>query len=213
MQKLLTWFSPAFPVGGFAWSSGLETAIAQGLVTDQKTTTDWIAGSVEHGGLKTDAIFLAKAHAGFADIGRLNELSELCLALMPASERNAETTQTGAAFVLATAAWPSAGAALPNPCPYPVAVGALAGSHGICLRDTLVAFLTAAVHGQASVAVRLVPIGQTAGLEIMATLEATITRMADRCEIADLDDIGSVAYGAEIAQMRHETLAPRIFRS
>ena len=213
LQKLLTWLSPAFPVGAFAWSAGLETTIAQGIVSDQQTTGEWIAGSLEHGGLKNDAIFLAQAHVGFAEAQRLAYLSELCLALTPSSERQAETLQTGSAFRLAVEAWPAPAAVLPDACPYPIAVGALAGGHSIDPRETLVAFLTATVHGQVSVAVRLVPIGQAAGLSIMAGLEPAISRMADWSLDASLDDLGSVPYGADIAQMQHETLTTRIFRS
>lgn len=214
LQKLLTWMSPAFPVGAFAWSAGLETAIAQGRVTDRASAEDWVAGALTLGGLRTDAILLAHAHSGFADAGALNNLADLCLALAPARERNAETLQTGNAFVLASAAWPTeTPPALPSPCPYPVAVGALAGAHGIDRRDTLVAFLTATVHSQVSVAVRLVPIGQNDGLAIMATLEPRVAALVDLCLHAALDEIGSVAYGADIAQMKHETLPTRIFRS
>lgn len=214
LQKLLTWLSPAFPVGAFAWSAGLETAIVAGKVTDRATTADWIAGALHHGGLRTDAILLAHAHAGHADPTRLAELADLCLALTPARERHAETVTTGNAFALASAAWPTeAPLTLPQPCPYPVAVGALAGAHGIDRRATLVAFLTATVHSQVSVSVRLVPIGQNDGLAIMAALEPKIAAMADLCLNAALDDIGSVAYGADIAQMQHETLPTRIFRS
>lgn len=214
LQKLLTWMSPAFPVGAFAWSAGLETAIAQGKVTDRPSTQDWIMGVLHHGALKTDAVLLANAHAGHADGARLAEIADLCLGLTPAQERHTETTLTGNAFMLASAAWPtSTPVQLPKPCPYPVAVGALAGAHGIDRRDTLVAFLTTSVHSQVSVAVRLVPIGQNDGLAIMAALEPDIARMADLCLHAALDDIGSLAYGADIAQMQHETLATRIFRS
>ena len=88
-----------------------------------------------------------------------------------------------------------------------------AGAHHIDTRDTLIAFLTATVHSQVSVAVRLVPIGQTDGLAIMAALEPQVAALADLCQHATLDDIGSVAYGADIAQMQHETLPTRIFRS
>jgi urease accessory protein len=214
LQKLLTWLSPAFPVGAFAWSAGLETAIVQRKVTDRATAEDWIGGALGHGGLKTDAILMAHAHAQWSDARALRDLSELCLALVPARERNAETVLTGSAFVLASAAWPvEQPATLPKPCPYPIAVGALAGSHGIDRRDTLVAFLTATVHSQVSVAVRLVPIGQSDGLAIIAALEPAIASLADLCQHATLDDIGSVAYGADIAQMQHETLTTRIFRS
>ncbi|RYE58339.1 MAG: urease accessory protein UreF, partial [Hyphomicrobiales bacterium] len=97
--------------------------------------------------------------------------------------------------------------------PYPIAVGAFAAAHDIALSDTLLAFLTATVHSQVSVAVRLVPIGQTDGLAIMAALEPKIAELAALCQHATLDEIGSVAYGADIAQMLHETLPTRIFRS
>lgn len=214
LQKLLTWLSPAFPVGAFAWSAGLETAIADGRVSDRASTEEWVSGALSHGGLRTDAILLAEAHAGHADAARLGELADLCLALMPARERHAETTITGHAFIEASAAWPlDPPLTLPRPCPYPIAVGAIAGAHGIGRRDTLLAFLTAAIHSQVSVAVRLVPIGQSEGLAIMVALEPAIARQADLCQHATLDDIGSVAYGADIAQMKHETLQTRIFRS
>ncbi|UYO00831.1 MAG: urease accessory protein UreF [Devosia sp.] len=214
LQKLLTWLSPAFPVGAFAWSAGLETAIVNRSVADRASAEDWIAGTLAHGTLKTDAILLAHAHRAFEDPAALQELSDLCLALTPSRERQVETIQTGNAFLLAAAAWPlDRQLSLPRPCPYPIAVGALSGAHAIGLGDTLLAFLTAVVHAQVSVAVRLVPIGQTDGLAIMAALEPAVAHMADLCQHATLDEIGSVAYGADIAQMQHETLRTRIFRS
>lgn len=214
LQKLLTWLSPAFPVGAFAWSAGLETAIVAQTVANREATEDWIMGTLAHGGLKTDAILLAHAHAAFSDAHALRELADLCLALTPARERHAETVLTGNAFVLASTAWPTeAPLTLPKPCPYPIAVGALAGAHAIDRRDTLIAFLTATVHSQVSVAVRLIPIGQNDGLAIMAALEPEIAARAELCLNAALDDIGGVAYGADIAQMQHETLPTRIFRS
>jgi urease accessory protein len=214
LQKLLTWLSPAFPVGAFAWSAGLETAIVDGRVGDRASAENWIAGSLHHGGLRNDAILLAHAHRQAANGPDLAELADLCLALTPSSERHAETLQTGRAFIQASAAWPSSDPpTLPDACPYPIAIGAISSSHGIDAYSTLLAYLTAGVHGQVSVAVRLVPIGQTDGLSIMAALEPEIAEIAELCLGATLDDIGSVAYGADIAQMKHETLATRIFRS
>jgi urease accessory protein len=64
-----------------------------------------------------------------------------------------------------------------------------------------------------SVAVRLVPLGQTAGLQVMAGLEAAIAALSGAAANLSLDDIGGIAYAADIAQMRHETLGTRIFRS
>ena len=215
LQRLLTWLSPAFPVGAFAWSAGLETAIADGRVRDAAALEEWVAGAQLHGGLRTDAIILAEAHRRTgAGAASLADLADLVLALAPAAERHKETLLTGAAFVLAARAWPAPiSVPLPDPCPYPIAVGATAAAHGIGLGDTLVAFLTAAAHSQVSVAVRLVPLGQTDGLRVMAALEPRIAALAEAAATARLDDIAGVAYAADIAQMRHEALEPRIFRS
>jgi urease accessory protein len=213
LQKLLTWLSPAFPVGAFAWSAGLETAIADRRVTDSQDLQNWIEGALAHGGIRTDAILLAHAWRA-SSAAKLRDLADLCLALTPAAERHAETTLTGDAFIRAARAWPSdIYAKLPDPCPYPIAVGAIAAAHGIGLADTLLGYLTAAVHSQVSVAVRLVPLGQTDGLKVMAALEPRIAALAATAATATLDDIGGIAYAADIAQMRHETLEPRIFRS
>jgi len=214
LQKLLTWLSPAFPVGAFAWSAGLETAIASRTVSDSSGLENWLRGALTHGGIRTDAIFLAHAFRIEVEAAALNEAADLYLALTPASERRAETLTTGDSFAIAAAAWPSdVFGRLPSPCPYPIAVGAVTAAHRIDLPDTLMSFLTAAIHSQVSVAVRLVPLGQTAGLKVMAALEPQIAALAAFAATATLDDLGTIAYAADIAQMRHETLGTRIFRS
>lgn len=214
LQRLLTWLSPAFPVGAFAWSQGLETAIGDNRVHDAATLRDWIAGGLAHGGMRTDAIVLAHAHRANEDQAALRDLAELTLALTAAEERHRETAMTGEAFAIAARAWPSdIFARLPEPCPYPIAVGAIAGAQGIALGDSLLGYLTASVHAQISVAVRLVPLGQTAGLQVMVGLESAVATLAAAAASASLDDIGTIAYAADIAQMRHETLPVRVFRS
>lgn len=218
LQKLLTWLSPAFPVGAFAWSAGLETAIADRRISDSGALQNWLAGTLSHGGLKTDAILLAQAwRVASAEPGTevtLADLADLAIALTPARERLMETSITGESFAIALKAWPiELREPLPSPCPYPIAVGAVAAAHGVPLHETLLAFLTAAVHGQISVAVRLVPLGQTDGLRVMAALEPAIATLAGSATTSRLADIGGIAYATDIAQMQHETLEPRIFRS
>ncbi|RYE07613.1 MAG: urease accessory protein UreF [Hyphomicrobiales bacterium] len=214
LQRLLIWLSPAFPVGGFAWSQGLETAIGDGRIAAAPALRDWLDGSLAHGGLRTDAILLAHAWREHHDAAQLQDLADLALALNAASERHLETTLTGDSFATAARAWPSdVYARLPAPCPYPVAVGAIAGAQQIGLAETLIGYLTTAIHTQISVAVRLVPLGQTAGLQLMAGLEPAIAELAAIAADASLDDIGAIAYAADIAQMRHETIGTRVFRS
>jgi urease accessory protein len=268
LQKLVTWLSPAFPVGAFAWSAGLETAIADKRVTSAERLQSWLEGALHHGGIKTDAILLAAAWRavrcpdssgrspdaapppavtpaqagvhpsassgseldpclrrdygpgeGLRTYGKSNQttlshLADLGLALISSRERWLETTITGDSYVRAAAHWPAESLpALPEPCPYPIAVGAIAAAHDIDLSDTLLAWLTATVHGQVSVAIRLVPLGQSDGLRVMSALEPHVAALASAAASATLADLGAIAYAADIAQMRHETLEPRIFRS
>lgn len=214
LQRLMTWLSPAFPVGAFAWSAGLETAIVTNRVRTPQAVADWVAGLLGDGGMRTDAIFCAEAHRCVTEGRALDDASDLCLALVPARKRHAELTITGQSFLAAASAWPVAGLdTLPGDLPYPLAVGAVAALHGLDRVETVTAFLTAAVQGQVSVAVRLVPIGQTDGLRIIAGLEPEIAAIAGAAAMAGLDEIGAIAYAQDIAQMQHETLPTRIFRS
>jgi len=101
--RLLTWFSPAFPVGAFGYSHGLETAIREGRVVDGDTLEAWITGLIEHGSGWSDAVLFKLAWG--ADEIELAELAELAAALAPSKERHRETMQLGAAFEAAVRPW------------------------------------------------------------------------------------------------------------
>ena len=212
LLRLLTWLSPAFPVGMFGWSHGLEQAIADGAVTDGDTLIDWISGLVEFGSGWTDAVLLAEAHAAAGDPARLLEAVELATALAPSAERLAETLGQGTAFLKAVSAWPDAAPALDR-APWPVAVGAACGLAGISRQDAVTATLHAFASNLVSVALRTIPLGQTEGVRVMAAVEPVILATAARAARSTLDDLGSIALVSDIAAMRHETLQPRLFLS
>jgi urease accessory protein len=96
---------------------------------------------------------------------------------------------------------------------YPVAVGALAGQHGIDAHAAACAYLQAFTANLISAAVRLVPLGQSAGLRVLAALESTLLATATEAAHATLDDLGGCAFRSDIAAMRHETQYTRLFRS
>jgi urease accessory protein len=210
--RLMTWLSPAYPVGAFSYSHGLEHAVEAGLVTDRATLSDWIEDCLRHGAGRGDAILAAHAWRA-EDAATRAELAELALALQPARERLLEAEAQGAAFQLVTSAvWP-AGAIDAAPLPYPVAVGVAARAHAIPLDETLEAYLWAFAANIVSAGVRLVPLGQTDGQRVQAALMPVILEVACEAEKSDLDDIGGCAFRTEIAAMRHETQHVRLFRS
>lgn len=209
--KLLIWLSPAFPTGAFAYSHGLEWAIEQREIADETTLEAWLIDVIAHGSGRNDAILLRHAHRSARDPAALEDLAELALATAPSKERHNEALAQGQAFVLAAVPWhmPSS----PHETPYAVAVGALAGAHGIPEDDTAAAYLQAFASNLISAAVRLVPLGQNAGLRVLAALEPVILTTAAETKTATLDDLGGCAFRSDIAAMCHETQYTRLFRS
>lgn len=208
---LLAWLSPGFPTGAFAYSHGLEWAVEAGEVSDAETLRGWAADILVHGSGRNDAILLRHAHRFARDRAALDELAGLAAAVAPGRERLAETLDQGAAFLRAARAWDCPG--MPDPIAYPVAVGALAGWHGIEQQMTVAAYVQAFAANLISAAVRLVPLGQTTGLQVLAAIQPTVLRIADETAGAALDDIGGCAFRADLAAMRHETQYTRLFRS
>lgn len=205
LYKLTAWLSPAYPVGAFAYSHGLEWAAAAGDVADAASAEAWIADCLAQGAGRTDAILLAQAWRG----GDAAELDELARVLAPSAGRLLETAAQGAAFGAVTeAAWGGG-----EPLAYPVAVGRAAAAHGIPLEATAQMYLGAFAANLVSACVRLVPLGQTEGQRIVAALAPLTGRVAAEALAATLDDIGGCAIRADIASMRHETQATRLFRT
>lgn len=211
LVRLLAWMSPAFPTGGFAYSHGLEWAIEAGDITDAASLSGWLHDVLRFGAGWSDAILLRHAHRAAGDPGTLRDLAQLALAVAPARERRDETLNQGRAFALAAAPW--AGEPPPSDAAYPVVVGALAGSQGIPEDDATVAYLQVVATNLISAAVRLIPLGQTDGLRVLAALEAVILALAEETRSAELDAIGGCAFRSDLAAMRHETQYTRLFRS
>jgi urease accessory protein len=219
LYRLMAWLSPAYPVGAFSYSSGIEWAVESGDIKDAGTLKDWLATMLSDGGGFCDAVLFAHAHRAVEDEGELRDIAELAAALAPSKERHLETTAQGNAFVEATrAAWPCAALdrlkqSWDGPIAYPVAVAVAAAGHDIPLGAALAAFLQALVANWVSAGVRLVPLGQTDGLRVVAALEPAVAATAQRALVTALDDMGASAFRADLALLRHETQYTRHFRS
>lgn len=214
LLRLMAWMSPAFPVGGFSYSGGLEKAVEDGRVRNATELSGWVETLLLHGSLWNDAVFLAEAWRCSQDALALSKAADLGRALAGSAERYRETVLLGDAFVSAAGAWPhKVLELLPQDVPYPVAVGAVAAGHGVPLRETLAAFLHAGVSQIVSAGIRLGVAGQRDGVAILAASEVAIAEMAARAVPSTLDDLGSATIIADTAAMRHETQGTRLFRS
>ena len=220
LVRLMTWLSAGFPVGAYSYSHsyshGLERAVHDGLASSADELADWLSDLIEHGSGWNDAVLLGEAwnasRAG--DMDRLEDVAELGAAMATTSERHLEVMQQGAAFLAAVGRWPGdAVRHLGAQAPYPVAVGAAAAGTGIGLESVASAYLLNFTSNLVSAALRLIPLGQTEGVNVIALLEPVVLSVAGRAARATLDDLGSASVLSEIMSMKHEVQYSRLFRS
>lgn len=205
---LTQWLSPAYPTGAFAWSHGLEAAVAAGWVRDAQTLQDWLEDVLTDGTGRSDAVLIALAHA--ADGKDLPALNATAIAYAPSEERLREAERQGAAFARVTRdVW---GLDLPDLL-LPVALGRAARLMALPPQAVAVLYLQGVATTLTAAAQRLMPIGQTDAQRVLARLTPLCAAIADDTATADATDLYSNAFLSDIAAMRHETQQPRIFQS
>lgn len=225
--ELHVWLSPAFPVGSFAYSQGLETAVERGWINDPGTLRNWLQAIIEQGAVRNDLILMAHVLRA-TTTSEIAELAELAAALQPTSERAAEALDQGRNFLAAyESGWatrPSATATdqhltatrlsahLPD-VTLPTAVALAARDYGFQPGPTLETYALAFISNLLSAAIRLGVIGQYEGQRLTAELITPLRATASVAATASLDSLGNATVAADIAAMLHETQTTRLFRS
>lgn len=206
LLSLVQWLSPAFPTGGFAYSHGLEVAVAQGEVAGEAPLFDWLADILAHGAGWNDAVLIGCALRG-AD---LVPLADLALALATTAERRREAEEQGAAFSRAQA---EIGGSPLDPLPLPLALARAARPLGLPPERVIALYLHGFASNLTSAGVRFIPLGQAAGQRVLARLHPLIGALAARAAHATEADLASSAFRADLQSAAHETLEVRIFKT
>lgn len=213
---LLSWVSPAFPTGGYAYSHGLEWAVESGDVRDVASLCDWVSSLFSDGAPASDLIFLHEAWRVAESPVCLRDLAEFACACASSRERYEETVYQGEAFLKAAAVWD-----VVHPpsdlrgvrWPLPVAQGMVFGRGGIDCEQALLSGAYTVAAALVSAAVRLVPLGQTDGLNALARLELVLALAVERTRRCTLEDVGGACFRSDLAAMHHETQTTRLFRT
>ncbi|MEO0484926.1 MAG: urease accessory UreF family protein [Pseudomonadota bacterium] len=200
--ELTQWLSPAFPLGSFAYSHGLETAMSDGTITTAEELQDWLGFLIAAGSGWNDAVLLCAAQRG-------EDVAALARALASCAERWEETEAQGAAFARTLRAM---GHDIAD-APLPVAVGIATRAFTLPPATIAALYLQAFASNLVQCAVRFVPLGQSDGQRVLAALGPEIIATADRAAQATLDDLGSAAFFSDLVAMRHESQEARIFKS
>jgi urease accessory protein len=218
LVRLLQIVSPAMPIGAFAYSQGLEQAVADGWVTDESQTAAWLLGLLESSFATLDLPVLARLTAAWRsdDRAAVGRWSAWLLACRPTQEARAEDRQLGTALARVLEALGIEGAApwmIRSDVTHAAMFALATARFAIPTAVALAGYAFSWAEAITSAAVRLVPLGQNAGQRLLVAAGDAIERAVPRALALADDDLCATAPGQALASARHETLYSRLFRS
>jgi len=216
--RLWQLISPALPVGAYAYSGGLETALQAGWVHDAADVEGWVVGLLQHNLAYLDIPVLQRCYTAWEhdDVEQLEKWSACILASRESAELHAEDLHLGRALatLLSELDMEEARALRLSGCAPFVRLLALAGvKWRVPIEQLAAGLLWSWSENQVAAAIKLVPLGQTAGQQMLLRIAEAIPTAVSLGLALDDEDIGATAPGLGIASARHETQYTRLFRS
>lgn len=211
--------SPALPVGAYGYSEGLEMLVENGTITNADNLKFWLKSELIYGSIRLDAGVIVRAfHAVKTDdIEALKRWNLWLSAARDTEELRAASWQMGRSLMQLL------GKLEPEILPLVHAVGypsnyaiafAIACAHwDINIQVCLLAYLHSWANNLITAGIKLIPLGQTAGQELLLGLQPLLTTTVEEILIMDDDDLGCCNWGLSLASMQHEIQYTRLFRS
>jgi urease accessory protein len=216
LLRLLQLASPLLPVGGYSYSEGLESLILQGNVYDRSTLQTWIDRELQAGAIGIETAIMDRAYLASSQFNheRLNYWNNWLTAARETEELRLQSWQMGGSLIkLALKLTPEIQDSIEYHCHYAIAFGITAQSWQIDRHLAILAYLDTWVANQIGVGIKLIPLGQTAGQQILWQLQESIDLQSKNILLLDDEDLYVCSWGSSIASMQHETLYSRLFRS
>ena len=218
LLRLLQLVSPALPVGAYAYSQGLEQAVARGWVHDQASARNWILGLLAYPLTYQDVPVLARLYRAWQmiDLVSVRYWNAWLYACREAGELQREDRHLGLALARLLAELGLAEAAswreADQVC-FATLFALAAARWEIPLQQTASGYLWTWLENQVAAATRLVPLGQTASQRLLAQAQPAILKAVQQGLALEDDELGCSAPGLSLAAMLHEVQYSRLFRS
>lgn len=217
LLQLLRLVSPSLPIGGFAYSQGLEYAIDSGWVTTPEELQEWIAGVASESIGKTDAPVIFRFYQALekGNAAELAKWNQWLRANRESQELLFEDEQLGMALkrLLKTTDALDENVVLPSSAGYSCLYSLAAHQYQIPAKEAVLGFLWSWLDNQITVACKTLPLGQTAAQRLLVELLPVLEQITERAETMTDDDLGGTLPSFAIASALHETQYSRLFRS
>lgn len=228
LLRLLQLTSPALPVGAYSYSEGLETLVEQGAIATSQDMLHWLTQELTYGPVMLDAATVGLVHhaALQAGLGRhpgvaaepIARLNQQLSALRDSEETRQQSWDMGRALVrMGTHLHPDLKpwfSAVGSPCNFAVVFALLAARWEIDASSAVLGYLHSWAANLITGAVKLIPLGQTVGQEMLLELYPVLEVAGDRALATQaLDELSLSSWGTSLATMQHEALYTRLFRS
>jgi urease accessory protein len=223
LLRVLHLASPALPIGSFHFSQAMEYAVEAGWVCDERTALEWVGGLAQNALGTLDLPILARLHCAWSsdDLAAVTRWNALLTAARETEELRAEDRHMGNALqkILVElkvfdrdAGWPEAGVK-PQRFGYAAMFALACARWSVPVVDALQAYAWAWAENQVLAAIKLVPLGQTAGQRMLHTLAPHLAVICDTAMSLEDDDLGVCSVMHAMASARHELQYTRLFRS
>jgi urease accessory protein len=211
--------SPALPVGAYGYSEGLEMLVENGTITNVENLKDWLKSELFYGSIRLDAAIMVRGFYAvqLGDIEALKRWNLWLSAARDTEELRAASWQIGRSLmqllgklepeilpVLNTVGYPSN---------YAIAFAIACAHWDINIQAALLAYLHSWANNLITAGIKIIPLGQTAGQDLLLSLQPLLTTTMGEILTMEDDDLGCCNWGLSLASMQHETQYTRLFRS
>jgi urease accessory protein len=215
---LLQLASPALPVGAYSYSEGLETLIEQGTIICDDTLKHWLTAELKYGAIRLEAAIIVRVYQALLnqDFEALAHWNMWLTAVREAELRNSSLQMGRSLMQLLEKLQPEIkliSDKVGAKCNYAVAFGIATEYWNINIEAALLGYLHSWVSNLVTAGVKLIPLGQTAGQQLLLNLQPLLTSAVESVLTLEDDDLNCCNWGASLASMQHETLYTRLFRS
>lgn len=233
LLSLLQLASPTLPVGAYSYSEGLEALVDTSTIANKDCLGHWLEQEVRYGAIRIEAAVMVRAYSSVHnnDLKALGYWNEWLSAAKETEELRQQSWQMGRSLVRLlldlqlvdfppnqeeSASGKSVRSLLKEvnlPCHYAIAFGIAAAHWQIPISETLLGYLHSWATNLINAGVKLVPLGQTAGQQLLLSLQPILSSAAKEILTLPDDDLNSCGWGLALASMAHENQYTRLFRS